>query len=72
MKIFQIANIRWITEKAKKKGGGKKVPEKHLLLLYWLLQSLCVDHNKLRKILREMGIPDHLTCLFRNLYAGQK
>ena len=32
----------------------------------------CVDHNKLWKILKEMGIPDHLTCLFRNLYAGQK
>ena len=31
----------------------------------------CVDHNKLWKILREMGIPDHLTCLLRNLYAGQ-
>ena len=32
----------------------------------------CVDHNKLWKILREMGIPDHLTCLLRNLYAGQE
>ena len=32
----------------------------------------CVDHNKLGKILREMGIPDHLTCLLRNLYAGQE
>ena len=32
----------------------------------------CMDHNKLRKILREMGIPDHLTCLLRNLYAGQE
>ena len=32
----------------------------------------CVDHNKLWKILKEMGIPDHLTCLFRNLYAGQE
>ena len=32
----------------------------------------CVNHNKLRKILKEMGIPDHLTCLLRNLYAGQK
>ena len=32
----------------------------------------CVDHNKLRNILKEMGIPDHLTCLLRNLYAGQK
>ena len=32
----------------------------------------CVDHNKLRKILKEMGIPDHLTCLLRNLYAGRE
>ena len=45
----------------------------HLILLYWLCQSLdCVDHNKLWKILKEMGIPDHLTCLLRNLYAGQE
>ena len=61
----QIANIRWIIEKA-------RVPEKHLLLLYWLRQSLCVDHNKLWKILKEMGIPDHLTCLLRYLYASQE
>ena len=52
---------------------SKRVPEKHLFLLYWLCQSLwCVDHNKLWKILKEMGIPDHLTCLLRNLYAGQE
>ena len=52
---------------------SKRVPEKHLLLLYWLCQSLdSVDHNKLWKILKDMGIPDHLTCLFRNLYAGQE
>ena len=51
---------------------SKRIPEKHLLLLYWLYQSLnCVDHNKLLKILKEMGISDHLTCLLRNLYAGQ-
>ena len=62
----KIANIRWIMEKA-------RVPEKHLFLLYWLCQSFdCVDHNKLWKILKEMGIPDHLTCLLRNLYAGQE
>ena len=35
-------------------------------------QSLCVDHNKLWKILKQMGIPNHLTCLLRNLYAGQE
>ena len=52
---------------------SKRVPEKHLLLLYWLCQNLwCVDHNKLWKILKEMGIPDHLTCLLRNLYAGRE
>ena len=46
---------------------SKRVSEKHLLLLYWLCQSHCVDHNTLWKILEEMGIPDHLTCLLRNL-----
>ena len=51
---------------------SKRVPEKHLSLLYWLCQSLCVDHSKLWKILKQMGIPDHLTCLLRNLYAGQE
>ena len=50
----------------------KRVPEKHLFLLYWLPQSLCVDHNKLWKILKEMRISDNLTCFLRNLYAGQK
>ena len=52
---------------------NKRVPEKHQLLLYWLCQAFgCVDHHKLWKILKEMGIPDHLTCLLRNLCAGQK
>ena len=41
---------------------------KHLLLPHWL----CVDHNKLWKILKKMGIPDHLSCLLKNLYAGQE
>ena len=64
---YQIANIYWIIEKR------KRVPEKHLFLLYWLCQSLVsVDHNKLWKILKEMGILEHLTCLLRNLYAGQE
>ena len=40
--------------------------------VYWLWQSHCVDHSELWKILQEMGIPDHLTCLLRNLYAGQE
>ena len=48
-----------------------------LAFIYHLLNFLakvfdCVDHNKLWKILKEMGIPDHLTCLLRNLYAGQE
>ena len=51
---------------------SKRIPEKHLLLFHWLNKNLCVDHNKLWKILREMGIPDHLTCLLRNMYAGQE
>ena len=62
----QIANIRWIIEKA-------RVPEKHLLLFYFYTKAFdCVDHNKLWKILKEMEMPDHLTCLLRNLYAGQE
>ena len=51
---------------------SKRVPEKHLFLLYLLHQSLCVDLNKLWKILQETGIPDYLTCPLRNLYAGQE
>ena len=62
----QIANSRWIIEKS------KGVPEKHLLLLDYAKAFDCVDHNKLWKILKVMGIPDHLTCLLRNLYAGQE
>ena len=55
-------------------GSSRKqeVPEKHIFLLYWLCESLCVDHNKLWKILKEVGLPDHLLCLLRNLYAGQE
>ena len=51
---------------------SKRGPKKHLFLLYWLCQSICVDHKKLWKILKEMGIPDHLTYILRNLYAGQE
>ena len=51
---------------------SKRVPEKHLLLLYWLSQSLWPYGSKLRKILKEMGISDHLTCLLRHLYIGQE
>ena len=51
---------------------SKRVPEIYLLLLYWLCQSLWLCGSQLRKILKEMGIPDHLTCLLRNLYADQE
>ena len=62
----QIANIRWIIQKAREF-------EKKICSLTMLIKALdCVDHNKLWKILKEMGIPDHLTCLPRNLYAGQE
>ena len=51
----------------------KRVPEKYLLLLIEHIKAFdCVDNDKLWKILQEMGIPDHLTCLLRNLYAGQE
>ena len=63
----QIANIHQTIKE------DKSVPGKHLLLLYWLAKAFdCVDHNKLWKILKEMGLPDHLTCFLRNLYAGQE
>ena len=62
----QIANISWIIEKA-------RVTEKHLFLFIAYAKAFdCVDHNKLWKILKEMGIPDHLTCLLRNLCAGKE
>ena len=69
----QIVNIRWIIEKArelKKKKKNKKTI--YFCFIDYTKAFDCVDHNKLRKILQEMGIPDHLTCLLRNLYAGQK
>ena len=62
----QIANIRWIIKKA-------RVPENiYFCFIDYAKASDCVDHNKLWKILSEMGISDHLTCLLRNLYAGQE
>ena len=56
-------------------GSSKKQESsrKTSTLLYYYTKAFdCVDHNKLWKILKEMGIPDHLTCLLRNLYAGQE
>ena len=63
----QIANIRWIIEKARK--FQRKI---YFCFIDYTKAFDCVDHNKLWKILKEMGIPDHLTCLLRNLYAGQE
>ena len=52
---------------------SRRVPEKHLLCFIDYAKAFdCVDHKKLWKILKEMGIPDHWTCLLRNLYAGQE
>ena len=60
----QIANICWIMEKAREF-------QKNIFIDYAKAFD-CVDHNKLWEILKEMGISDHLTCLLRNLYAGQE
>ena len=63
----QFSNIHWIIEKAREFQRN----------IYFFFTDYakafdCVDHNKLWKILQKMGIPEHLTCLLRNLYAGQK
>ena len=63
----QIANIRWIIEKARE--FQKNI---YFFFIDYAKAFDCVDYNKLWKILKEMGIPDHLTCLLRNLYAGQE
>ena len=63
----QIANICWIIEKAREF-------QKHIYfcIMDYAKAFDCVDHNKLWQILNEMGIPDHLTCLLRNLCEGQE
>ena len=63
----QIANICWIIEKARE--FQKNI---YFCFIDYAKAFDCVDHNKLWKILKEMVIPDHLTCLLRNLYAGQQ
>ena len=63
----QIADILWVMEKARE--FQKDV---YFCFIGYAKAFECVDHNKLWKILKEMGVPDHLTCLLRNLYAGQK
>ena len=63
----QIANIRWIIKKARE--FQKNI---YFCFIDYVKVFDSVDQNKLWKILQEMGIPDHLTCLLRNLYAGQE
>ena len=63
----QIANIHWIIEKARE--FQKNI---YVCFIDYAKVFDCVDHNKLWKILKEMGIQDHLTCLLRNEYAGQE
>ena len=66
----QIANICWVN----RYWPNKKAREfqENICFIDYAKAFDCVDHNKLWKILKEMGIPDHLTCLLRNLYAGQE
>ena len=61
----QIANIHWIIEKAREF-------QKNICFIDYTTAFDCVGHSKLRKILKEIGIPDHLICLLKNLYAGQE
>ena len=63
----QIVNIRWIIEKARE--FQKNI---YFCFIDYAKTFDCADHNKLHKILKETGIPDLLTCLLRNLYAGQE
>ena len=64
---YQIANICWIIAKAREFQKNT-----YFCFIDYAKAFDCVDHTKLWKILQEMGIPDHLTCLLRNLYAGQE
>ena len=63
----QISNIHWIIKTARE--FQKNI---YFCFIDYAKAFDCVDHNKMWKILKEMGIPDHLTCLLRNLYAGQE
>ena len=74
----QIANIHWITEKQENSSlelvetRNRSSRNIYFCFIDYAKAFDCVDHNKLWKILKEMGIPDPLTCLLRNLYAGQE
>ena len=61
----QIANMHWIIKKAREF-------QKNFCFIDYAKDFDCVDHHKLWKVLQAIGIPDHLTCLLRNLYAGQE
>ena len=63
----QILNTRWVMEKAREFQENI-----YFCIIDYAKAFDCMDHNKLWKVLKEMGIPDHLTCLLRNLYAGQE
>ena len=63
----QIVNIYWIIEKAR-----EFLKNIYFCFIDYAKVFDCMDHNKLWKILKEMGVPDHLTCLLRNVYAGQE
>ena len=63
----EISNIHWIMEKAREFQRNI-----YLCFVDYANAFDCVDHNKLWEILKEMGIPDHLICLLRNLYTGQE
>ena len=73
LKTFKLGFSGTWTENLQMYKLGLEKAEEHLLLLHWLQEnfSLC-DHNKLWKILKGTGIPDHPTCLLRNLYVGQE
>ena len=70
-KRHQIANIRWIIKKAREFQNSQRELQFYFCFIDYGKALDCVN-NKLWKILKKMGIPDHLTCLLRNLYAGQE
>ena len=80
LKILQVRLQQYVNHELPdvqagfRKGRGTRDQQKNIYFCFinYAKAFDCVDHNKLWKILREMGIPDHLTCLLRNLYMGQQ